>query len=385
MYVLNRETGKSLFPVEERSVPVSYVPGEEAWPTQPFPLKPKPFARQVMTEDDLADFSPGAHDSLVKKFRSLRYDGLFTPPDLKGSLNLPGTRGGAEWGGAAHDPESAVLYVRSNDSPEVDSLQKVQGPGAKDQPASVQGKAFYTSYCLSCHGADRNGDELNYPSLIGLEKRMTREAVLNKIKQGDGKMPAFAGVVKGREEAIIAYLFQLKEKKYSREASDLAEIAKNKLSLKDTKDSLKNEDTAATYLNLTAYSHFRGPDGYSAIKPPWSTLNAIDLNTGEYVWQVPAGNHPELQKKGEPFTGSVGSPGPMVTAGGLVFLGGTRDKKFRAYNKDTGETVWEMTLPAAGSSTPCSYSVNGKQYIAISVGGDKKNAGGYIMAFALPH
>lgn len=143
-------------------------------------------------------------------------------------------------------------------------------------------------------------------------------------------------------------------------------------------------NAGSTYLNLTAYGYFRGPDGNSAIKPPWSTLNAIDLNTGEYLWRVPAGNHPELQKAGEPSTGSVGSPGPMATAGGLVFLAGTRDKKLRAYNKDTGAVVWETTLPAVGTSTPCSYSVNGKQYVALSVGGDRSNAGGYIIAFALP-
>ncbi len=384
VYVLNRETGESLFPVEERPVPVSYVPGEEAWPTQPFPLKPKPFARQLITEDDLADFTPGAHDSLVKRFRAMRYDGLFTPPDLKASLNMPGTRGGAEWGGAAWDPENAVLFVRSNDSPEVDSLQKVTNdPNAKDKPASVRGKAFYTSYCVSCHGVDRNGDEPNYPSLVGIDKKMSKESVLEKIRHGGGKMPAFASVLKGQEEAIIAYLFQLKERR-SRAESDLAEIKKNMSAQSGVKDSLQGADTTSKYLDLTAYSVFRGPDGNSAIKPPFGTLSAINLNTGDYVWQVPAGNHPELQKKGGPLTGSVGSAGPMATAGGLVFLTGTSDKKFRAYNKATGETIWELELQAAGTSTPCSYSVNGKQYVAISVAGDKQNAGGYIMAFALP-
>jgi quinoprotein glucose dehydrogenase len=276
-----------------------------------------------------------------------------------------------------------VLFVRSNDSPEVDSLQKVVvNVTGKDQPAAARGKAFYSNYCVSCHGADRNGDEPNYPSLINLQNKMTAEVVLDKIRRGGGKMPAFASVIKGQEQGIIAFLFELKEKK-SRAETDLAEIAKNKSSQSHGKDSTGAPDTAATYLDLTAYSQFRGPDGNSAIKPPWSTLSAIDLNTGDYLWQVPAGNHPDLQKKGEPLTGSVGSPGPMATAGGLVFLGGTRDKVFRAFNKASGETVWELTMPAAGTSTPCSYMVNGKQYVAISVGGDNKNAGGYIMAFGL--
>lgn len=384
VYVLDRETGESLFPVEERTVPASYVPGEEAWPTQPYPLKPKPFARQFMTENELADFSPAAHNNLVKKFRGLRYEGLFTPPDLKGTLNLPGTRGGAEWGGAAWDPQKSVLYVRSNDSPEIDSLQKVaRDSKEKDQPASIHGKAFYTNYCVSCHGKDRNGDEPNYPSLVGLDKRMGRESVLDKIKRGGGKMPAFAGVLNGNEDNIVAYLFQIEEKK-SGAAAALAEIARNKSAQKNPIDPLVSADTSGTYLNLTAYSHFRGPDGNPAIKPPWGTLSAINLNSGEYLWQIPAGNHPDLQKKGGPLTGSEGSPGPMVTAGGLVFLGGGRDKNFTAYDKATGKLLWELALPAAVTSTPCSYSVNGKQYIAVSVAGNKENAGGYILAFALP-
>lgn len=385
VYLLNRETGEPLFPVEERKVPISLVPGEEAWPTQPFPLKPRPFARQFLNEEDLADFTPGAHDSLLKKFRLLRYEGLFTPPDLRGTLNFPGTRGGAEWGGAAYDPERGILYVRSNDSPEIDSLQKVtHDTNASGQPAYLQGKAFYTSYCNSCHGASRSGDEvMNYPSLVGLKDRLTKESVIDKIKKGSGKMPAFASVLKGSEDGIIAYLFDLKDNKISEKEANLLEIRKNMSSQKD-KNFKRDIDTVSTYLNLSAYSIFKGPDGYSAIKPPFGTLSAINLNSGNYEWQIPIGNHPELQKKGDRVTGSVGSPGPIVTAGGLVFISGTNDKKFRALDKLTGKPVWEVTLPANGTATPCTYICNGKQYVTISVAGDKENPGGYIMAFSIP-
>jgi quinoprotein glucose dehydrogenase len=381
VYVLNRETGESLFPVEERPVPASTVPGEEAWPTQPFPLKPKPFARQLITENDLADFTPGAHDSLLKKFRTLRYDGLFTPPDLRGTIMLPGTRGGAEWGGAAYDPARSVLYVRSNDSPEIDSLQKVEATPTSAGPA-LQGKAFYSTYCQSCHGADRNGIEPEYPSLLGLKYRKNKLSVLAKIRQGGGKMPAFAAVLKGKEDAVIAYLFDSADNKAFRAESELKEIKKNR-SAQKTGGADSVTDTSATYLNLTAYGYFRGPDGHPAIKPPFGTLNAINLNTGEFEWQIPIGNHPELQKPGQPHTGTVGSAGPIVTAGGLVFIGGTRDKKLRAFNKLTGALLWETTMPAMGTATPCSYYSNGKQYVAISVAGDERNAGGYVVAFAL--
>ncbi|MEJ7767716.1 MAG: PQQ-binding-like beta-propeller repeat protein [Chitinophagaceae bacterium] len=382
VYVLDRETGKSLFPVEERKVPASNVPGEHAWPTQPFPLKPAPFARQLLKEDDLADFTPGAHDSLVKIVRSLRYEGLFTPPDLRGSLNFPGTRGGAEWGGAAYDP-TGVLFIRSNDSPEIDSLQLVKhDPGRENQPASVRGKAFYTNHCKSCHGADRQGDGLNNPSLLGIQHRITTEAALTKIRRGGGRMPAFASILHGSEDAIIAYLFDIRDRHVSDKETNLLEISRNMTTHKKKVDKSQS-DSFSTYLNLTAYSIFKGPDGHPAIKPPFGTLSALNLHTGNYVWKIPIGNHAELQKKGEPPTGSVGSAGPIVTAGGLIFISGTSDKKLLALDKLTGKTLWEFTLPAPGTATPSTYFSNRKQYVAISVAGNRENPGGYLMAFSL--
>lgn len=385
LYVLNRETGESLFPIEERKVPASDVPGEEAWPTQPFPLKPAPFAKQSMTIDDLSNFSPRAHDSLVKIFKSLRYEGLFTPPSLKGTLNLPGTIGGIEWGGAAYDPATGILYLKSNDSPEIDILQKVDNSKKTESETDYysSGLALYKTYCISCHREDRNGDEPFYPSLVNLDKRLNKEQVLNKIRQGGGKMPPFESIIKGHEEAIVAYLFQNKQKRLSQKEADLLEIKNNRSALQKDSSAGAKKDTSATYLNLTAYAQFEGTDGYSAIRPPWGALNAINLNTGEYEWKVPVGNFPEIQKKGEPLTGTSSSPGPIVTAGDLVFLGGTRDKKFMAFDKSNGKTLWEYTLPDVGSATPCTYMVKGKQYVALSVRGDKESPSGYIIAFAL--
>lgn len=385
LYVLNRETGEPLFPIEERPVPVSDVPGEQAWPTQPFPLKPKPYCRQYLTIDDLSDFSPASRDSLVKLFKSLRYEGLFTPPSVKGSLIFPGTIGGSEWGGAAYDPSTHIIYLKSNESPEIDLLQKID-PAVTSSQVSIHddGKKIYNTFCASCHKADRTGDEPLYPSLVDLKRRMSESEVLNKIRNGSGKMPSFASILKGHEDGIIAYLFEKTNKRILQNERDLSEIRNNRSSNIEVKGEKETRSTSTIYLNVTAYAQLKDSEGRSAIKPPWGTLNAINVNTGEYEWTIPVGNHPELQKTGEPITGSTGSPGPIVTGGGLVFLGGSRDCGFQAFNKATGKLLWQTTLPAFASSTPCTYQSNGKQYIAVSAAGNKETPAGSIMAFALP-
>ena len=382
LFVLDRTTGQPLFPAEERPVPQSFVPGEEAWPTQPFPLKPAPYSRQHMTEADLTNYSPAAHDSLIKKFRSLRYEGLFTPPDLRGTLMIPGTRGGSNWGGGAFDRETGIFYIKSTDSPELDHLVKVTPEKSQEKLSPFnRGRAIYMKHCATCHGRDRSGIEPDYPSLRNIKERIAKEIALSKIMEGSGRMPAFKNLLSGDEEAIIAFLYDVTSTRPSRAENDLFEVHLNKESVDENLDS---RDTVQMYLNVTAFSHFRDIEGRPALRPPWGALNAIDLNTGEYAWKVIIGNHPELQEPGGPETGAEGYGGPIVTAGGLVFIGGTHDKKFRAYDKTNGTLLWETTLPAVANATPSSYYSNGKQYVAISVAGDEKNPGGSIMAFALP-
>ncbi|AEL27926.1 outer membrane protein assembly factor BamB family protein [Cyclobacterium marinum] len=383
LYVLNRETGKSLFPIEERPVPSSDIPGEETWPTQPFPTKPAPYTRQFLDEKDLANYSPSSRDSLVKLFRSLRYEGIFTPPSIQGTLQFPGSRGGSSWGGGAFDPSTGLFYVRSNDSPEIMRMKKVEPENAiTNLSVYKQGESIYSTYCISCHGRDKNGDEQGNPSLVGLKGRISEEDVLAKIKQGGGKMPSFSSVItdKAKEEAILAFLFENESSgSPQEEQSLLEEINTNQ----GASTEIQNTDSLNRYLNLTAYGYFRDPEGRPGIKPPWGKLHAIDLNTGDFAWSVPLGNNRDLQT-GSEETGERGSAGPMVTAGGLVFIAGTRDNQLRAFDKDTGEKRWEIKLPGFANANPSTYEVNGKQYIVLSVGGNSKNTAGSVMAFSLP-
>lgn len=369
VFVFNRETGEPVFPIEERKVPASNMPGEQAWPTQPFPLKPEPFARQSMSEDDLTGYSAADHDSITRQFRSMRYEGLYTPPDMNKTIQLPGTRGGANWGGAAYDPATTYLYIRSSNAPDIMTMKNVSDqPQADSISVFEKGQNIYMNYCASCHGQDRSGAEA-YPSLIGLEERMNRETALEVTRNGAGIMPGFASTIEGNEEAIIAFLYQELEQK-----SNMAATA----------DTGQTQSEFDRYVNTMSYRTWQDPSGNPALRPPWGTLNALNLSTGEYAWQIPLGNDEKLQQEGAPPTGLEGKSGPIVTAGGLVFVSGSQDKKFQAFDKATGELLWETTLPAASNATPSTYRVNRKQYVVLSVGGTKDNPSGSIMAFALP-
>jgi quinoprotein glucose dehydrogenase len=364
LYLLNRVTGESLFPIEERQVPASSIPGEEAWPTQPFPLKPDPYVRQSMTTQEINDASPAFRDSVMTHYNRLRYEGLFTPPDPKGTLMLPGTRGGSEWGGAAYDPVTGMLYLNANESPEISTVQKVRRHNNLDNLTVYdQGRIFYNRYCASCHGPNREGQEPINPGLLGIKNRMSKNDVLKKIEIGGGRMPSFSSILKGNDKAILAYLFDIQNKALAATQGE--------------------EDTTTHYLNITAYSNFTGPGGQSSIKPPWGTLNAVDLSRGAYAWRIPLGNYPELQQKGAPETGMENWGGPMVTAGGLVFIGATRDNKFRAFDKISGRLLWETVLPGPGYATPSTYQCEGKQYVVISITGSQQEPGGLLVAFGL--
>lgn len=369
VFVFDRDTGKPLFPVEEREVPQSRMPGEKSWPTQPFPLKPVPFARQQMTEANLTRYSKENHNTVLKRFRSLRYEGLFTPPDLKGTLMLPGTRGGAEWGGAAYDPATGLLYFKSNDAPDIQTIIKVdKNQATTGMSVAKHGQALYMTYCASCHGEKREGMAPTYPALTGLKDRMKHQTILDKIQKGVGVMPGFGNSLSAEEqEAILAFV------------SDSEESP-----IRIAKHEEQSIVTSPRFMNITGYQTFSDPDGNPALTPPWGTLHALNLSTGEYEWQIPFGNDEERRLPGTPETGQLTKAGPVVTAGGLVFMTGAADRKLKAFEKSTGKLLWETTLPALANASPAIYWAKGKQYLVIMAGGTDAKPSGSLMAFALP-
>jgi quinoprotein glucose dehydrogenase len=208
IFVLDRVTGKSLFPIKETPVPKSDIPGEITSPTQPIPVLPKPFARQALTEKDISNFSQAAHDSSMRLLKSLRYEGIYTPPSVRGTFHSPGSNGGADWGGGSFDPRTNIIYIKTNDQPEIIRMQKIENRVIANQTDFEVGKGIYTTYCSACHGNDKLGDEQSYPSLINVQKRLTDAQIIAKIKAGSGKMPGFASVIndKSKEAAILSYI-----------------------------------------------------------------------------------------------------------------------------------------------------------------------------------
>ena len=365
VYVFDRETGEPLFPIEEFTVPQSDLKGEETWPVQRLPVKPEPYARTSFTEDDITTISEASHDSVLKRYRELRTHNMFDPPSTQGTLIFPGFDGGAEWGGSAFDPETGILYVNSNEMPWI--LEMVELEPDDSEPISV-GLSVYSLNCSACHGSDRAGQgHSNMPSLINIEERLSDDEIETTVTEGKGVMPPFTHLSDKEVEQVIAYL------------KDPEAISDDKI------ETVIERENQIPY-TFTGYNRFFDPDGYPAIKPPWGTLNAIDLNTGEYVWKTTLGEFEELTERGIPPTGTENYGGPVVTAGNLLFIAATQDEKFRAFDKRSGEILWETDLPAGGYATPATYMVDGKQYVVIAAGGGKMGtkSGDTYVAFALP-
>lgn len=368
VYLFDRETGEPLFPIEEVAAPASDIPGEKAWPTQPLPTKPLPYARQTLTENDLNPYSSNK-DSLLITFRKSRFEGPYTPLSRQGSIVYPGLDGGAEWGGAAVDPDG-IMYLNSNEMGWVIALNERQ---PKAENVVSPGQQVYAMHCSTCHGPERKGNAASgYPSLVNLNDRLERNHVLAVIAKGKGMMPGFQKLSENEKKNLVAYLY-----------GDKQSTAEKPAERADKKEVMGNQPPD---FRISGYTKFLDKGGYPAIRPPWGTLNAIDLNTGEYVWTKVFGSYPELEAKGIPQTGSESYGGPVITASGLLFIAGTKDKKFRAYDKATGELLWDTTLPAAGFATPSTYEVDGRQYIVVACGGTKLGAekGDSYVAFALP-
>ena len=359
VFLFDRTSGKPLFDVVERAVPPSDLHGERAWPTQPFPVQPAPFARQAMRETDVTP-------SERRRFRSLRHSSLFTPPSRQGSVMLPGFDGGGEWGGAAVDPETATLYVNASDVPWIAAMKETGRASAPEREPRT-GVAIYTAACASCHGADRRGRD-RAPSLVGIGERLSVGELRQLLERGRGFMPSFARMSETDKCTVIVYM-----------------IGKDCVTGARFGDQPAVEPPPPPY-EFVGYERWRDSSGLPAIKPPWGTLSAIDLNTGEYRWRIPLGEFAALSARGIPVTGTEQYGGPIVTRGGLVFIAATQDATLRALDKSTGRVVWEAMLPAPGYATPSTYAVHGRQFVVIAAGGGKlgsKSSDIYV-AFSLP-
>lgn len=374
VYVFNRVTGEPLWPIEERPVPTgTEMPGETLWPTQPFPTMPPPFARQSFSADDL---NPYLDEDERARYRELilgaRNEGLFTPPGTGNTVQMPGNNGGSNWGGAAVDPNSGMLYVVSKDHPallklEPDPEQLVPPP---EQP-ELRGRYLYDVHCHRCHSIESRENDLARSSLVGIRDKLSRGRISIIIREGLGPMPGFPSLSDSDVRLLTEFLERptdepIVEPGPEKQLADRARF-------------------------VSGFGLMRAGNGQSPISPPWSTLTAYDLNEGTIQWQIPLGEVPELAARGVKDTGSVyPKVGPVVTAGGLLFAG-TRDKKVRAFDVDTGEILWEKEVGAALEGIPAVYEVKGKQYILFCASAqvgltpetEVKIEGAYV-AFALP-
>lgn len=360
IFVFERSTGKPLFDIEEKPFPASTLEGEQAWATQPVPVKPAPFARSAdqLTEADISPYAEN-REELLQIFRASDRR-LFAPPALNPVLLLPGYDGGAEWGGAGADPDAGILYVNSNEM-----AWLLQMEPSANTAAMTKGASVYSNKCITCHQPDRLGIPASgFPSLVDIGKRKSRKDIDKIITNGKGMMTGFPQLTADEKTALIDFLTGVEKQEPGATAPD----------------------PAAMPYRHTGYNKFLDNNGLPGISPPWGTLNAIDLNSGNYLWKVTYGETPSLKAKGFPATGSESYGGPVVTANGLLFIAGTKDELFRAIDRHTGKILWETNLPAAAFATPATYEAGGKQFVAIACGGEKLGAkkGNRVVAFALP-
>ncbi len=376
VFVFNRETGEPLFPIEEKEYPATKLAGDQAAKTQPLPLLPKPFARQELREQDLyAPNQPAFVDDFIdkkqnntrktvrQKFREVTSAGQFIPIDTQGVILYPGADGGGEWGGAAVDPRKGILYVNGNEMAWIVRMSEV---GTKDGLKLSPGATVAQVHCSRCHGGNLQGLGA-IPSLQGLEDRLMAADISDVIVNGRGAMPGMPNLSEEEVQSVTNFLMGI-------EASQ-----------DDTGDH-RTKAIGDTPYAISGFGRFKDDRGYPVVKPPWGTLNAIDLNTGDFVWSRPLGNDDSVQDPAYPETGTENYGGPVVTAGGLLFIAATNDEKFRAFDSATGEKLWEFDLPAGGYATPATYEIDGKQYVVIACGGGKMGtkSGDQYMAFALP-
>jgi quinoprotein glucose dehydrogenase len=387
LYVFDRVTGESLFPIEERRVPPSEIPGEAAWPTQPFPTAPPPFAPQRFTADDVNPYilKPEERETWKTRISNARNDGLFTPPALKDTVSIPGAQGGANWGCTSADPVTGVVYVLSINVPSIYKLSTEApapgGGGRAGGPAAIaQGRTLYEQKCETCHAADLRGSG-NYPSLVDITSRMGPESLREVIVGGRPAMPSFPELSQTELDALVAFL-----------GSPNPAPGRGRGAGPGTPQTPTGGRVVASggapggrvvppgraggmvgpaYPPGVKVPEVRMYTGYGMngmiVKPPYSTLTAYDLNTGTIKWQVPAGgDDPRAVAQGAKDTGYISQrTGIVTTSAGLLFHAGG-DGKLRVYDSDTGRVLWTGEMPAGSRGIPAMYEVNGRQFFVVS-------------------
>ena len=387
VFVLDRLTGKPLFPVRERRVPRSDVPGESAWPTQPFPTLPAPVSRQRMTVDDLSEFpDPAERQALREKFLSARNEGLFTPPSERGTIAIPGHNGGPLWGGGAYDPQTGMFYVSAHDQPSYFKLTRMAPQAQRGKPLA-HGRQLYRASCAPCHGPTGAGvvevmaplmpdagagrAPRRCPALATLGDKLDVARFTTAVRDGKGRMPPSPQLSGGDIELLAEYVRRIREPEAQAPDAPVApdgQGAGGRCGFQHALDVLPGQRPAARHQAALGTA-----DGHRHEDRPDRLGEAHGRRDRSRAAGLPQTGHKYLRG------------GPVVTAGGLVFMAGTQDRSLRALDKRTGELLWTGTLPFDAIGMPAIFEVGGKQFIAVSATGDRGgNPGDAVVAFALP-
>ncbi len=367
LLLIDRMSGKPIFPFRLRRAPVSVLPGERTSPYQPDPVLPEPISQMEFKPEYITDRTPEAR-AFVESIVARSTYGFFEP-FTEGKPNLfIGSRGGAEWSGAAVDVPTGRLYITSNRW--VSKITVVTNDERERDPKHPPsaGERHYTQHCAACHGPTRQGIGM-VPPLVGLKARSTDAHVIELLAKGRGAMPPNLLMNDTERTELLDFLFRRNQPPARPDAAGMATPGRPQ------------------YI-FGGFGFLTDHEGYPGIKPPWGLLNCYDLNTGKVLWRVPLGELEELTRQGVPLTGSQNLGGATVTAGGLVFVAGTEDEKLRAFDADTGAELWSAKLPFAGTAAPAVYEVDGRQFVVITATGGGRvggasGAGDAYVAFAL--
>ena len=360
--LLDRVSGKPIFPFRLRRAPVSTLPGEVTAPYQPALELPEDLTRQEFNLDDVTRRTPAAYEHVLARVRLMNH-GWFEPFAEGKPTAYFSTRGGAEWSGAAVDVPTGRLYVTTNRVLSIATVfRNDDGPRDPKYPPSA-GETVYQNLCAACHGPDRKGTGMA-PPLLGLARRTNDSEVSALLDRGRNAMPALGTALDATQRRdLLDFLFRRGQP--------------------PTRPAAKGDSGYSFH----GYQFVEDPEGYPGCTPPWGLLNCLDLNTGKILWRVPLGEYEELTRAGLPKTGQQNLGGATVTAGGLVFCAGTPDRRIRAFDSDTGEELWSARLPFAGYAAPTVYEAEGRQFVVIAATGGGKvggPAGDAYVAFALP-